>query len=92
MKITKQQERLANYHMQRILTEWRKYLVEEQEAVDLAEQPTKIIADALIKGGMARQEAGNITDAMNIQGVLPQQAHEWAEIITHAAFALGKGF
>ena len=78
--------------MQKILTEWRKYLAEEQEAVSLAEEPTKIIANALIKGGMTSQEAGNITTAMNLQGVLPQQAHEWAEIIAHTGVVLGKGF
>jgi hypothetical protein len=78
--------------MKAILAEWRNYLVEEQEAVDLAEEPTKIIANALIKGGMTRHEAGNITVAMNLKGVLPQKAHEWAEIIAHAGVVLGKGF
>jgi hypothetical protein len=80
------------YNVQKILTEWRKYLAEEQEAVSLAEEPTKIIANALIKGGMTRQEAENITTAMNLKGVLPQQAHEWAEIIAHAGVVLGNGF
>jgi hypothetical protein len=92
MKITKLQKRLANYHMQRILTEWRKYLVEEQEAVPLAEQPTKIIADAFIEGGLSADQAASITGAMNLKGVLPQRASEWAHTIGGAAVFLGKGF
>jgi len=78
--------------MKEILTEWRKYLAEEQEADSLAEEPTKIIANAFIKGGLTPQEAGNVTTAMNLKGVLPQQAHEWAEIIVKAGVGLGIGF